>query len=58
MRIEDMILVSIDDHMVEPPDMYKNHLPAKWLDQAPKVIRGERSPGRRRAAHVGVPSRR
>jgi predicted TIM-barrel fold metal-dependent hydrolase len=39
MNLEDMILVSIDDHMIEPPDMYKNHLPAKWLDQAPKVIR-------------------
>ena len=39
MQMDDMILVSIDDHMVEPPDMYKNHLPAKWLDQAPKIIR-------------------
>ncbi|HXA34098.1 MAG TPA: amidohydrolase family protein, partial [Acidimicrobiales bacterium] len=41
MRSEDMILVSIDDHMIEPPDMYKNHVPAKWADQAPKVVRGE-----------------
>ena len=41
MQMDDMILVSIDDHMVEPPDMYKNHLPAKWLDQAPKIIRNE-----------------
>ena len=24
MHMDDMILVSIDDHMVEPPDMYKN----------------------------------
>src|SRR3954451_17825144 len=39
MQMDDMILVSIDDHMIEPPDMYKNHLPAKWLDQAPKIIR-------------------
>ena len=37
--MDDMIMVSIDDHMVEPPDMYKNHLPAKWLDQAPKIVR-------------------
>ena len=29
-----MILVSIDDHMIEPPDMFKNHVPAKYLDQA------------------------
>ncbi len=41
MRMDDMILVSIDDHMIEPPDMYKNHVPAKWLDQAPQVVRNE-----------------
>jgi predicted TIM-barrel fold metal-dependent hydrolase len=41
MRKEDMILVSIDDHVIEPPDMYKNHVPAKWLDEAPKVVRNE-----------------
>jgi predicted TIM-barrel fold metal-dependent hydrolase len=38
MQLEDMILVSIDDHMIEPPDMYKNHVPAKWADKAPKVV--------------------
>ena len=41
MHMDDMILVSIDDHMIEPPDMYKNHVPAKWLDRAPQVIRNE-----------------
>jgi predicted TIM-barrel fold metal-dependent hydrolase len=41
MRKEDMILVSIDDHVIEPPDMYKNHVPTKWLDEAPKVVRNE-----------------
>ncbi len=41
MRKDDMILVSIDDHMVEPPDMYEHHVPAKWLDDAPKVVRNE-----------------
>jgi predicted TIM-barrel fold metal-dependent hydrolase len=38
MQMDDMILVSIDDHMVEPPGMYDNHLPAKWRDQAPKIV--------------------
>ena len=42
MRMDDMILVSVDDHMIEPPDMYENHVPAKWKDQAPKVVRNER----------------
>ena len=41
MQLEDMILVSIDDHFIEPPDMYKNHVPAKWLDEVPKVVRNE-----------------
>jgi predicted TIM-barrel fold metal-dependent hydrolase len=32
-----MILVSVDDHVVEPPDMFAQHLPAKWKDAAPRV---------------------
>ncbi len=39
MQLDDMIMISIDDHMIEPPDMYKNHVPAKWADRAPKVVR-------------------
>ena len=39
MQMDEMILVSIDDHMIEPPDMYKNHVPAKWKDVVPKVVR-------------------
>ena len=41
MRIEDLILVSVDDHVVEPPDMFERHLPAKWSDVAPHVVRRE-----------------
>jgi predicted TIM-barrel fold metal-dependent hydrolase len=40
-NIDDMILVSIDDHVVEPPDMFDDHVPARWADQAPKVVHGE-----------------
>lgn len=42
MRVEDMILVSVDDHVVEPPSMsdyFKDHVPAKFKDRVPKVIR-------------------
>ena len=39
MRTEDMILVSVDDHVVEPPDMFLEHVPAKWLDKAPKSVK-------------------
>jgi predicted TIM-barrel fold metal-dependent hydrolase len=41
MRMDDMTLVSIDDHMIEPPDMYRNHVPEKWLAKVPKVVRNE-----------------
>jgi predicted TIM-barrel fold metal-dependent hydrolase len=37
-NIDDLILVSVDDHVVEPPDMFEGHIPAKYKDQAPKVI--------------------
>jgi predicted TIM-barrel fold metal-dependent hydrolase len=41
MRIEDLILVSVDDHVVEPPDMFEQHLPAsyKGRDDVPHVVR-------------------
>ena len=35
---DDLILVSIDDHVVEPPDMFVRHLPAKYVDEAPVVV--------------------
>src|SRR5438309_6811741 len=41
MQMDDMTLVSIDDHSIEPPDMYERHVPAKWKDQAPKIVRNE-----------------
>ncbi|MGY1770905.1 amidohydrolase family protein [Blastococcus sp. SYSU D00813] len=38
MDVQDMIMISIDDHVVEPPDMFANHVPDRWRDQAPKSI--------------------
>ena len=38
MNMDDMVLVSVDDHVVEPPDMFDEFIPAKWKDKAPKVI--------------------
>ena len=41
MQLEDMILVSVDDHLVEPPsmsDFFMDHFPAKYRDQVPTVI--------------------
>jgi predicted TIM-barrel fold metal-dependent hydrolase len=39
MRLEDMILISVDDHVVEPPDVFENHLDARYADRAPKLVR-------------------
>ena len=38
MELNDMIMISVDDHVCEPPDMWEKHLPAKWKDKAPKLI--------------------
>ena len=38
MEMNDMILVSIDDHIIEPADMFDNHMPEKYKDRAPKMV--------------------
>ena len=38
MKMEDMILVSIDDHVVEPSDAFLPHYPAAKKDRAPRII--------------------
>ena len=42
MNVDDLILVSIDDHVVEPPDMFLRHVPAKYREEAPIVATDER----------------
>jgi predicted TIM-barrel fold metal-dependent hydrolase len=37
--VEDLVLVSIDDHIVEPPNLFDGHVPARFSSQAPKVVR-------------------
>jgi predicted TIM-barrel fold metal-dependent hydrolase len=32
-------IISVDDHVVEPPDLWQSRLPARYLDRAPRVIR-------------------
>ena len=38
MRTEDLILISVDDHVVEPPDVFVGRVPKKYEDLAPKLI--------------------
>src|SRR3979490_939430 len=33
-----MILISVDDHIVEPPDMFKNHLQKKYMGEARRLV--------------------
>ncbi len=34
-------VISVDDHLVEPPDMFEGRLPAKYQDLAPKIVETE-----------------
>ncbi|HEX8803183.1 MAG TPA: amidohydrolase family protein [Acidimicrobiales bacterium] len=39
MRAEDLILVSVDDHLVEPPTLFDAHIPERYREQAPRIRR-------------------
>ena len=51
-------LVSIDDHLIEPPDMFENHVPANWRDAVPRVVRNESGVRRVGAPGAAGPRRR
>ena len=38
MEINEMVMVSVDDHVVEPPNLFEGRLPAKYADLAPKFV--------------------
>jgi predicted TIM-barrel fold metal-dependent hydrolase len=37
MNVEEMIFISVDDHVVEPPGLFDGRLPARYAHAAPKV---------------------
>ena len=39
MQVEDLILVSVDDHVVEPPDLFEGRLSKKAQEKAPYVTK-------------------
>jgi hypothetical protein len=39
LEVDDLILVSVDDHLIEPPDLFADHLATKHQDRAPKLVR-------------------
>jgi predicted TIM-barrel fold metal-dependent hydrolase len=38
MELKDLVLVSVDDHIVEPPEMFAGRLPKKYAASAPRVV--------------------
>ena len=38
MKIEDLILVSVDDHAIEPPNAFTRHMPARFKGREPKLV--------------------
>ncbi|WP_405735423.1 amidohydrolase [Streptomyces sp. NBC_01537] len=38
MHKDDLILISVDDHIIEPPDMFVNHLPERYKADAPRLV--------------------
>jgi len=46
-----MQLISVDDHLVEPPHVWQSRLPAKWREDGPKIVE-EEAPDGGPPAHV------
>ena len=42
MKAEDLIIVSVDDHIVEPPTMWDQHLTAAQKSIAPRVLKDDK----------------
>ena len=39
MNVDDLILVSVDDHVIEPAHMFEGRVPKKYQDEAPRFVR-------------------
>ncbi|MET0988519.1 MAG: amidohydrolase family protein [Steroidobacteraceae bacterium] len=37
MNVNDLILISVDDHLLEPPDAFERHMPAQYKSRAPRL---------------------
>ena len=38
-RTEDLLLVSVDDHIIEPPDLFVRHMSKEYLARAAQLAR-------------------
>ena len=41
MTMNDLIIISVDDHAVEPADAFIKHYPADKKDEAPRIVAAE-----------------
>jgi predicted TIM-barrel fold metal-dependent hydrolase len=39
MEMNDLILISIDDHLMEPGDFIDRHIPARYRERAPRLVK-------------------
>ena len=42
MRLEDMVLISVDDHVIEPSDLFDGRVAQRHIDGVPTVVRDSR----------------
>ena len=40
-RTRTYTVISVDDHLIEPPDLFDGRLPARLADVAPRIVEGE-----------------
>src|SRR3546814_3381235 len=38
MQMDDMIIISVDDHAIEPPEAFVRHYPEGKKDRAPRIV--------------------
>ncbi|MDP2288601.1 MAG: amidohydrolase family protein [Actinomycetota bacterium] len=55
MEMKDMVMVSIDDHVVEPLDMFEKHFPKSMMSDAPKLTAHPMNPDLQAWVFQGLP---
>lgn len=55
MKLEDLIFVSVDDHVLEPPDMFRGRMPAEYADNGPRFVTGNDGVGKWVVGDVASP---
>ncbi len=53
---EDLTLISVDDHIIEPPDLFDAHLSERYKAQAPRIVRRDDGADVWRFGEVEVPN--